>query len=67
MSSSADTRERLEQLGVSFDDEQWSALPAPARRRLAQHPTGSAVERRSLLALVRWLRVTFPPGWGRSR
>lgn len=64
MPSVDDTRERLAELGIRFADEEWEALPAPARRRLANYPTRSAVDRKSLAALARWLVSTFPPGWG---
>lgn len=63
VSSVEDTRERLAALGIRFADEEWDALPSPARQRLADYPTHSEVDRKSLAALARWLVSTFPPGW----
>lgn len=60
-------RSRLEAIGVSLSDEEWAALPAPARRRLSTHPTDSEVERHSLRELARWMVRTFPPGWSQDR
>lgn len=57
------TLSRMAAAGVRVSPEQWAALPAAARRRLAEHPDGDAVSRRTLGQLARWLITTFPPGW----
>jgi hypothetical protein len=57
--------ERCRALGVAVTDEEWRALPEPARRRLARLPHGTELERRSFAELARWLLSTFPPGWSR--
>lgn len=61
-----DARTRLEEVGITLGDEEWAALPGPARRRLATHPIQSEVDRRSLRELARWLVSTFPPGWSQA-
>lgn len=57
--------DRFRAVGIALSEEQWRALPEPARRRLARLPHGTDVERRSLAELARWALRTFPPGWSR--
>jgi hypothetical protein len=57
--------DRCRALGVTLSDDQWRALPEPARRRLARLPHRTDLEKRSLTELVRWMLSTFPPGWSR--
>jgi hypothetical protein len=57
--------DRCRALGVALTDDQWRALPEPARRRLARLPHRTELEKRSLAELARWMLSTFPPGWRR--
>lgn len=59
--------DRCRALGVPLTDDQWRALPEPARRRLARLPHRTELEKRSLAELARWMLSTFPPGWSRRR
>ena len=60
------TRLRLKRAGVALSDDEWDALPEPARRRLRSHPADTEDDRARLAALVRWLLWEFPPGWSRT-
>lgn len=60
------TRQRITTAGITVSDEQWDALPEPARKRVMDHPSNTDAERRRLAALVRWLLWEFPPGWSRE-
>ena len=59
--------DRCRALGVALTDDQWRALPEPARRRLARLPHRTELEKRSLAELARWMLSTFPPGWSRRQ
>lgn len=66
MEDEDDTRSRLERAGMALSNDEWDALPQPARRRLGIHPSETASERARLSVLVAWLLREFPPGWSRT-